>query len=100
MTLSTPNAGLGDPLRRLRNTTKHVAKVTVNVPPGDELEVSEYVAEQAKQNSQIVDADSPRAPYVAPVEESDPVAEFEADDVEPKPRKRAAKKAASKSAQD
>lgn len=41
-----PPAGLNPPGVRLRNKTNAVAKVSLAVPAGDELEVSETVAAQ------------------------------------------------------
>lgn len=64
-------------MKRLHYDSKQVAKVTVNVPPGDTLEVSDDVAAQlqaASTHFKVGDAPAPQPAETepAPTEESEP----------------------------
>lgn len=72
---------------RLRNTSNGLAKVSIAVAPGDEIEVSEEVAAQvAAQRAPLVASNTPAAPE--PTEPTEPTAEPEP--AKPKARTRKA----------
>lgn len=50
--IPTPSAGLRQPGVRLRNKSNDIARVTLVVPAGDEIEASGYVAGQLVGQSQ------------------------------------------------
>lgn len=72
---------------RLRNTSNGLAKVSIAVAPGDEIEVSEEVAAQvAAQRAPLVASNTPAAS-----EPTEPAAESEPAKPKARPRKAAGK---------
>ena len=92
--------GLGDPTRRLIQNGKSAVKVTLSVASGDELVVSEGVAEQLVASSASFQDATPgkREVWDGIVADAVAAAEPEAAPVDPEPKAKPAKKAAAKKA--